>query len=352
MAKRKAVSIKDVARESQSSLTTVSLVLNNRDGRISAATRDRVLAAVERLGYRPSRLAQSLQSQRSGFLGILVPQIRHAFADVYFGELISAIQETSAERDYKIILEVAHPRYIDRKQHLELFRRHFVDGLLCLGITNNDRFVADFTPEHHVVVVNNRVRDINLDFVQCDYVEAGRLAGYHLCELGHARIGYIHGAVEVQTTGDLRHGFEEALADHQRPLASTNIEDGFYTEDGGANAAVALMKRDPTITAILTGNDKMAIGAISGLKRMGYRVPDDVSVIGCDDVHQSEFCDPPLTTVHTPIFDVGKRACEQILDLIEGRIMEVRETHPVSLTVRQSTAKPRDRDDAPSNTQR
>ncbi|HPF39980.1 MAG TPA: LacI family DNA-binding transcriptional regulator [Phycisphaerae bacterium] len=338
MAKRKAVSIKDVARESNASLTTVSLVLNNRDGRISRATRERVLDAVERLGYRPSRLAQSLQSQRSGFLGILVPQLRHAFADVYFGELISAIQETAGENDYKIILDVANPRYLERSHHLELFRRHYVDGLLCLGVTNNDTYLADFSEDQPVIVVNNRVSGVDLDFVQCDYSEAGRIAAKHLCELGHKKIGYIHGATEVQTTADLRDGFEEVLDQLKLPLPESRAEDGLYTEEGGAKAAIALLTREPTITAIFAGNDKMAIGAISGLKRIGMRVPDDVSVIGCDDVHQAEYCDPPLTTIHTPIYEVGARACGLLLDLISSKAQVVRETQPVSLTVRKSTA--------------
>ncbi|MCA9254650.1 MAG: LacI family DNA-binding transcriptional regulator [Phycisphaerales bacterium] len=338
MAKRKAVSIKDVARESNASLTTVSLVLNNRDGRISRATRERVLDAVERLGYRPSRLAQSLQSQRSGFLGILVPQLRHAFADVYFGELMHAIQETAGENDYKIILDVANPRYLERNHHLELFRRHYVDGLLCLGVTNNDTYLADFGEDQPVIVVNNRVSGVDLDFVQCDYSEAGRIAAKHLCELGHKKIGYIHGATEVQTTADLRDGFEEVLDHLKLPLPESRTEDGLYTEEGGAEAAIALLTREPTITAIFAGNDKMAIGAISGLKRIGKRVPDDVSVIGCDDVHQAEYCDPPLTTIHTPIYEVGARACGLLLDLISSKAQVVRETQPVSLTLRKSTA--------------
>lgn len=341
MAKRKAVSIKDVARESNASLTTVSLVLNNRDGRISSATRERVLNAVERLGYRPSRLAQSLQSQRSGFLGILVPQLRHAFADVYFGELISAIQETAAENDYKIILDVANPRYLERNHHLELFRRHYIDGLLCLGVTNNDTYLKDFGEGQPVIVVNNRVSGIDLDFVQCDYAKAGQIAARHLCELGHKHIGYIHGATEVQTTADLRQGFEDVLKQLGLALTPTRIEDGLYTEEGGAQAAMALLTRDPSITAIFSGNDKMAIGAISGLKQIGKRVPEDVSVIGCDDVHQSEYIDPPLTTVHTPIFDVGARACALLLELISSKKESVRETQDVSLSVRKSTAAPR-----------
>ncbi|MCG8408554.1 MAG: LacI family transcriptional regulator [Phycisphaerales bacterium] len=343
MAKRRTVSIRDVARESHASLTTVSLVLNRREGRISEETRNRVIKTADRLGYRPSRLAQGLQSQKSGLLAILVPQIRHAFADVYFGELISAIQETAAGRyQYKVLLEVANQDYIETKQYLELFHRHYIDGLLCLGVTNRDTYLRDFDHGRHpMLVVNNYLEDIKLNNVLCDYQQAGRLAGEHLVDLGHRKIALIYGATEVQTTADLRKGFEAALNRAKIKLPKKHTNDGLYTEEGGAVAAAALMKLDPSITAILAGNDKMAIGAISGLKSLGLRVPDDVSVVGCDDMHQAEFCDPPLTTVHTPLYEVGQRACECLMELINGQRDTLSEVHPVTMTIRKSTAPPK-----------
>jgi LacI family transcriptional regulator len=339
MPKRKSVSIKDVARESQASLTTVSLVLNKRDRRISSATRERILKTVDRLGYRPSRLAQGLQAQKSGFLAILVPQLRHAFADAYFGELISAIHDRARESGYKILLEVADATYVDQHQHLEIFDRHIVDGMLCLGVTNSDRYLQEFvTSDRPMLVVNNTITGVDLNYVKCDYEEAGRLAGKYLRDLGHQQIGLIHGAHEVQTTLDLQQGFEKALG---RKLAPASMEDGLYTEEGGASAAVKLLKRAAELTAVFAGNDKMAIGAISGLKSIGLRVPEDVSVVGCDDIHSAAFCDPALTTVHTPLYELGRRACGQLLDLVNGEANTVREMHPVSLTVRKSAASPK-----------
>lgn len=342
MAKRKAVSIKDVARESGSSLTTVSLVLNKRDRRISVETRQRILDAVDRLGYRPSRLAQGLQSQRSGFLAILVPQLRHAFADAYFGELISAIQEKARQSEYKVILEVADDAYIAAREYLELFRRHFIDGLLCLGITNRDTYLRDFvTNPFPVILVNNYVSEIRLNHVGCDYEAAGRLAGEHLVQLGHKKVGHIHGAAEVQTTHDLRRGFESALKKAGAKLPQSCVQDGLFTEEGGAAAAVTLMKREPGMTALFAGNDKMAIGALAGLKSVGLRVPEDVSVIGCDDIHQGAFCDPPLTTIHTPLFELGHQACSRLFELIDGKVASVTETCQVRVVVRRSCAAPR-----------
>ena len=345
MAKRKGISIRDVARESGASLTTVSLVLNNRECRISDETRQRVIRTVDRLGYRPSRLAQGLQAQRSGLLAVLVPQLGHVFADPYFGELICAIQETAAGAGYKLLLEVVNEAYIKSEEHLELFRRHYVDGMLCLGVTNFDAYLGEFAAAGHpMVVVNNYLPDIRLNHVICEYEEAGRIAGRHLADLGHREIGLIHGAPEVQTTNDLRRGLELELGSCGIKLLDDRIEDGLYTEEGGAQAAVNLMNRVPGITAIFGGNDKMAIGAMSALKASGFSVPGDVSVMGCDDMHQAAFCDPPLTTVHTPLDDVGERACRALLELVDGKREAVADTCPVSLTLRQSTCAPRQHD--------
>lgn len=342
MAKRKNISIKDVARESQASLTTVSLVLNKRDRRISPATRNRILETAQRLGYQPSRLAQGLQSQRSKCLAILVPQLRHAFADAYFGELISAIHDGASRAGYKIMLEVAHPEFINEQKHLELFDRHFVDGMFCLGVTNRDSYLSEFQDGvRPVIVVNNYLPGLKLSHVRCDYQEAGRMAADYLIGLGHRHIGLIHGAAEVQTTHDFRKGVEEALTRANAALPARRVEDGLFTEEGGASAAVALVSREPSLTAIIAGNDKMAIGALAGLKGSGRRVPRDISVVGCDDMHQAAFCDPPLTTVHTPIYDLGELACQRLLDMIEGRESHVEERRSVGLTIRDSSAAPK-----------
>ncbi|MFQ5501441.1 MAG: LacI family DNA-binding transcriptional regulator [Phycisphaerae bacterium] len=342
MAKRKSIGIRDVARESKASLTTVSLVLNKRDPHISPATRARVLETANRLGYQPSRLAQGLQAQKSGLLAILVPQLQHAFADAYFGELISAIHSHANSADYKILLEVFNPKFIEAKEYLSLFDRHVVDGMFCLGATNTDQFLGDFEDgDRPLLIVNNYLPTRSLNHVRCDYREAGRLAARHLLDHGHRHIGLLHGASEVQTTWDLRAGMEEVLSGAGLPLQKHNTEDGLYTEEGGSVAAVRLLKREPTITGLVAGNDKMAIGAISGLKESGIHVPKDVSVVGCDDMHQAAYCDPPLTTVHTPLYEIGERACKRLLEIVNGRESQVAETYPVTLTIRKSVSSPR-----------
>lgn len=339
MAKRKAFRIRDIARESGASLTTVSLVLNQRDERISESTRQRVLAAAQRLGYQPSRLAQGLQSQKTGILAVLVPELQHVFADVYFGELLSAIHDHASAVNYKVLLEVAHPDFVSQAKHIELFDRDYVDGVLCIGVTNKDDYLVDFEDRSRpAIIVNNHLPARKLNFVRCDYEEAGRLAAQYLLGLGHRRFGLIHGAPEVQTSLDWRAGVLMALAAAGIGPTPDHLADGLYTEEGGFDAAIELLRRDPAITAILTGNDKMAIGALRGIKKSGRGVPHDVSVVGCDGIHLSAFTDPALTTVHTPLYDIGREACRLLLDLVDNRIDRAEVVRPVSLTVRESAA--------------
>lgn len=341
MQKRKHITIRDIARESGASLTTVSLVLNKRDSRISSATRKRVLDVVDRLGYRPSRLAQGLQARRSHIIAILVPELRNAFADAYVGELISAAYECAAKSQYKLLLEMADPDFIARGQYRELFDRHFVDGMLCIGVTSRDSYLADFEDGlRPMLILNNYIDGLDLNYVRCDYEAAGRLAAEYLLSLGHHRIGLIRGAVEVRTSHDLCHGFEMALNAAGHSLPESMVVDGKYTEEGGADAARLLLKRDPKLTAIFAGNDKMAIGAMATLTHLGRHIPDDLSVIGCDDLRQAAYCIPPLTTIQTPLHDLGYHACECLLDLVEGRRRSVRETRPVRLIARESAAPP------------
>jgi LacI family transcriptional regulator len=335
--KKRPVSIRDVAKASGVSLTTVSLVLNNGDRRISQPTRERVLAAIDKLGYRPNRLAQGLQNRRSNILAILVPQLGHTFADAYFGELISGIYDFANRSGYKILLEAASSAFIRQQKHLELFDRCFIDGLLFMGATDRHTFVRELRDRKYPFVLVNNVLP-NCDYVVSDYTAAGGLAAEHLIELGHRDIAMIYGGTEVETARELRTSFVEALADRGVSLPAAAIEDGLYTEEGGAAATRRLLQRLPNVTAIFAGNDKMASGAIQCLQESGIRVPHDVSVVGCDDIHQSAFANPPLTTIHMPLYSMGRRACERLIQILEGKSESCQEVLTVELKVRQSTA--------------
>ncbi len=342
MVKHRTINIGDVARECRTSRTTVSLVLNRRESRISDATRRRVLRTAERLGYRPNRLAQGLQARRSGLIGVLLPRSGDWFADAQICELIGVIQETAARRfRYKLLVEVADEAYVGAGQHLDLCDRQYIDGLLCVGRTSRDKYLRDFSENSFpVIVVDNYLAGIRLNHVRCDYEVAGRLAGEHFLGLGHREFALICGPPANRTTA-IRAGFERALCEGGVLLRRNRTCQGLVTEDDGADAVMGLLKRDSAITAILTTGERLAIGAMCALNRLGVGVPRDVSVVGCDCFRPAAFLGSPLTTVCAPIREIGQRACERLMELIHGQTALVEDVLAASLSVRKSTAPPR-----------
>src|SRR5437660_3562234 len=164
----KSVSLREVARLAKVSVATVSMVLNDNP-RISRATHMRVQRLIDRLGYRPNRLAQSLSGRYTQVLAVLLPALRHAFADAYFGELISGICDRAGKLGYKVMLEQAKPEFIKERKHIEIFERRYVDGVLCLGTNDRHHHLADFSDgPFPAIVVDNYFTQWGLDYTACD----------------------------------------------------------------------------------------------------------------------------------------------------------------------------------------
>jgi LacI family transcriptional regulator len=294
---------------------------------------------MQELGYRPNRLAQNLSRRDTQMLAVILPSLSHAFADRYFGELISGICDRARKLGFKVMLEQATQEFIHRREHIELFDRRFVDGVLCLGNSDRHPFLKDFADgQHPMIVVNNYFPDWDLDHAVCDYRGGAEQAMNYLLQLGHRQIGMIMGSCWVRTARDIVEIYEQKLRSvGVEPLEGWR-EDGLFTEAGGAEAAAKLMARHPELTAILAANDKMAIGAIHHLHQSGRRVPSDVSVVGFDDMQDAAFSNPALTTVHLPLYEAGVLACERLVNRIQGRGEPVRAVLPTHLVVRNSTA--------------
>jgi LacI family transcriptional regulator len=330
--------VRDVARAANVSVATVSLVINDNP-RISRATQERVRQVMADMGYKPNRLAQNLASRDTRMLCVMLPSLGHAFADRYFGELMSGIFERARMLGYKVMLEQATPEFIETHQHLDLFQRRFVDGVLCLG--NNDRhpFLNDFAAEGRcpAIVVNNYFPQWpDLDYVVCDYRGGAEQAMNYLFQLGHRRIGIISGSDRVQTARDVVETYRRKLTEAGIEPLATWLEDGLFTESGGADAAKRLMERHPDLTAILAGNDKMAVGALHYLDHAGRSVPGDVSLVGFDDMEHAAFVRPALSTVHLPLYETGVLACERLVQRIRGSTDPVRAVLPTHLVIRES----------------
>lgn len=336
-AQKRHYTIKDIAERSRVSISTVSLVLNGNP-RISAATRERVHKTIQRLGYQPNRMARTLAWRRTRTLAVLMPQLKHGFADVYFGEIVSGIYDRACKLGYKILLEVARPEFVETKEYLRLFDQKYVDGILFIGANSQHRFVEDFADgTRPMLMVNNYSKEFNLNYVVSDYRRGARQAAQHLLRLGHRRIAFISGGLhEIQTCQDIFESFQEVLAENNLALDPELVVNGWLTEEGGVKAAEQLLRKDRHITAIFAMNDKMALGAIKKLHGVGYRVPRDIAVVGFDDIPQASFSIPGLTTVHQSLYEIGIQSCERLIELIHHKVQRVQEVVPTYLVVRES----------------
>lgn len=342
--------LRDVAAAAEVSVATVSLVLNDSD-RISRGTKLRVRQVMDQLKYQPNRLAQSLSGKYTKVAGVLLPALRHAFADAYFGELLSGISDEAHANGYKILLEQAKPEYVAQRKHIELLERRYVDGVLLLGTSDDDAFIADFARgSFPALVVDNQISlpgggsdgGPAVDFVMSDYLRGAEQAMNYLRQLGHRRIGLLMAAPNIMTTRQVtdtwRRHCEAALGEASAAECGTLVEDGEFTERGGAAAMARLLKAHPNLTAVLATNDKMAIGAMHLLDRRGIKVPADISVVGFDDLQHAAFVIPSLTTIHLPLYEVGRRAFSELVDRIQNKKPRVAATLRTHLVVRDSTA--------------
>lgn len=321
MGTKKRPSIRDVARESGVSPTTVSLILNKADRRISHSTRSRVLDAIDRLNYKPSRLARELTAPSARTLAVVLPALDKAFSDPYFGEILSGIYDHATAYDFRIMLEVAGRNFVRRRRYMQILEDRSVAALLFIGATEEHRWLEEFSATAlPLLLVNNHFRQWDLNTVLCDYPTAGRMAADYLVRLGHHEIGHLCGAEsEVLTAQELTTSFTDRLREFGVHLPDRFIIDGQFTVDGGARAAEQLLNLHPGITAIFCGNDKMAYGAYQAAKARNLRIGRDISIVGCDDLPASAFADPPLTTFRLNYYDLGVAACSRMLDLLNRR---------------------------------
>ncbi|MBX5474348.1 MAG: LacI family DNA-binding transcriptional regulator [Thermoleophilia bacterium] len=327
--------IYDVAREAGVSTATVSRMLNDT-GQIAPATREAIEQAIERLGYLPNTIARSLVTKSTQTIAFLLPDITNPF----YASLVSGIQQVALESGHTMLLCTTEGDPERELEYLNLLRAKQVDGALMDGLVVPPERIAQFVADGFPIVCLDRdVRSRSVPLVQVDNKLGARLAMEHLLGLGHRRIAHIEGAPELRISAQRLGGYREALAAAGIREDPRLVATGRFSEDGGYEATRELLGRDVSFTAVFAANDLSAIGAINALTQSGLRVPEDVSVIGFDDLRLSAHTIPPLTTIHQPAVEIARRATEILIDLINGRrVRKLRYLLEPTLVVRSSTA--------------
>ncbi|MGA1194515.1 MAG: LacI family DNA-binding transcriptional regulator [Kiritimatiellia bacterium] len=328
--------IKDIAKECGVSLSTVSLVLNNNP-RISEVTRRKVQESIERHQYQPNAFASSLASRSSHVLSLVVPHLNHVFADVYFGEIVSGIYEHATDLGYKVLLDVANQRFVKSREFIRMMKSRRVDGVLFVGSSIYDEYLFELEQnEYPLVLINHYFPGRDINYVMADYNASANLAARHLYDLGHRDIGILAGTT-TNTAVTFRNRFIATCGELGITQDRLIWADGWFTEQGGYEGAEWLLEHHPHITAIMAGNDKMAIGAMRYLTKKGVRIPDDVSVMGMDDIPPAQFAIPGLTTVRHDLYKLGALAVDGALSIFKKKTSRVQQIIPVELAEREST---------------
>ena len=328
----RSASLRDVARRAGVSVTTVSHALSGKR-HVAPKTARRIRELVPELGYVPYAAARSLQSGRTLFIGLIVPDI----ANQFFGEIARGASEYADEQGYGVILCASHSEARE-KRYFNLLRSKAVDGLIYNARdATADAQLPALARKFPIVIVDEAVPDVvDAPLIAADHLSGGILAGEHLAGLGHR-----HTAVFTGPSGLL--SSRERTAGFLRSFPHAVVLEGDYTETSGRILALAIADAHPEVTAVFATSDTMAFGALEGFAARGIRVPADMSVVGFDDIDFAARISPPLTTIQQPAIDLGWIAAQRLLDhIIDGRRLgEGSSTLPVRLIVRESTTLPR-----------
>ncbi len=305
----------DVAARAGVTVATVSRALNERTAGVQRPeTIARVRAAADELGYRPNAVARGLRTQRSNAIGMLVSDVTNPFMP----PLVRAVEDVVQAAGYTLILSNTDNDVVRERRAQRMLTDHRIDAVvLATARLGDDWHVDELDASMPVVCVNRRSR-LPLPAVVPDESQCVRLGVEHLLGLGHRRIGHVAGPLDISTG----RGRAEAFATH---LTAAGVHDPALTEstdaltiEEGRRAAIALLDRAPDLTAIFAGNDMLAVGCVAAVVDRGLRVPEDVSVVGFNDMPLAERLDPPLTTVRVPRYEMGRRAGQLLLALLDS----------------------------------
>lgn len=331
------ISIKDIAQAAGVSHSTVSRAL--RDSRlINPETAEKIRRLAQQMGYRASAVARGLATSKTKTVGVVVTTI----ADPFVAEVVSGIEETANDHSYSVFLANSNAEPEREIKVVHSFEERRVDGI----VVTSSRVGALYVPmlsemRVPIVLINNQHPGEFVHAVMIDNVEASREATAHLIGLRHRRIAYIGDQFGHQSDTERYAGYRRALEQADLPFRPEFVVHGNGKPEGGILAMERLLALPEPPTAVFCYNDMSALGALRSIRESGRRVPEDISVVGFDDLFVAEYTEPPLTTVRQPKRQMGRLAMETLLKLMGGSQSEEHIRVPGQLIVRKSTAPPR-----------
>jgi DNA-binding LacI/PurR family transcriptional regulator len=336
------ITIRDVAKKASVSIATVSRVLHEKDfaAQVAPATRRRVLDAVQELGYRPNLLGRVLRTQRTGLIGVIIRDV----GDPFHGLLIKGIDLVTRERGYRFLLSHVEALSLTG-EYAQIWKTYHGDGMIVVGdVTGDESVLKELLEICPYTVVTGHPPVGELPRVIIDNRGGIRAALAHLCGLGHRHIGFAYDPA-IWDMRERYQAFLDSVNDLGLPTESQLIVKAIDNFEGGVQSVMTLCSQPAPPTAIVLANDRMALGALHAAQSLGLHIPEDISIVGFDDIPYAAYSTPSLTTIQQPILAIGNIAVNILLDWLEGRANPPLEcvVLPVNLVIRASTAPPRTR---------
>ena len=311
------LTLDEIAKRAGVSRTTASRVLNNGPN-VRPEVRERVQRVIAETGYRPHPVAQSLASQQSHVIGLVLPRRTEAlFNDPYFPRLTQGIAQACNDHDYTLALFMMQCEADEQKFYPRISRKGLLDGIVIqvgqIGDGLITRLLASDVP---TVVAGRPLHHPNASYVDVDNITGAHTAVMHLLQLGHKRIGMITGEMRTTAALDRYTGYCKTLQEHDLPVDETLISEGYFTEIGGYEAMQRLLPHKPD--AVFIAADAMSLGALKAIYEAGLTVPQDIALVSFDDLPPATIARPQLTTVHQPVNAFGVTAVEMLLDILKN----------------------------------
>lgn len=336
------VSIKEVAKIAGVSTATVSRYINSPD-QVKEHTRTKVSEAIAQTGYAPNALARNFRRGKTHLVVVVLPSV----GDPFFADIMKGIWRVAKEQNYSILVRETQFNTVDFDEFSNMVFSKQADGIILLTslspFDNPSQKLEKRKQPPIILSCENVTPELNqFPSVRIDNIAAAKEATDYLIYLGHKKIAFIYGKTSSTLTLDRENGYRDAMKKAKLPIAEGWVTEGKLTLDGARQATRRLINHHSRPTAIFCANDEMAMGTLHEIKLAGLRVPEDISVVGFDDVRYSEIMDPPITTIAQPAEEIGERTMYRLCKAIDGSdIGKSEETVPHKLIIRRSTAPPK-----------
>jgi LacI family transcriptional regulator len=309
--------IKEVAKLADVSTATVSHVINNTRF-VSSETKEKVYRAMEQLDYRPNAVAQSLRSQRTNTIGLIVPILPSDTSNFFFMTVAQGIQKTLNRHGYQMLLSNNTTEELEaEKEQIRLFNSKLIDGLIIASIADEVGYMKEIVNSRYpVVFIDRKPAGYKGDYVLSDGFGGSYKAMEALIGKGHRRIGFITGALGISTSNERMQAYKKALSENGIPFDPSIVKIAGSSFESGYECAKELLSTSD-ITALFIANNVLTMGVMGYLQEKRVRIPEDLAVIGFDDYDWTKITTPPLTVIRQPSFEIGEKAAEVILKRIE-----------------------------------